>query len=155
MFMLLLFLQNIGLTEMFWHYMPLSAFPSGWTGCSVKICQLSWLQTYRKASFTLVGFSWTKYANSYIARIEKKSHHVWCQVLVKSGTLGRILSTLPRISHFGEGVSLRCRLHSLSRGSTSDVIFLVCELLLTEFLWGCLFTRCPLTSISKVNQTIH
>ena len=54
-----------------WHYMPLSAFPSGWTGCSVKICQLSWLQTYRKASFTLVGFSWTKYANLYIAKIEK------------------------------------------------------------------------------------
>ena len=150
MFMLLLFLQNIGLTEMFWHYMPLSAFPSGWTGCSVKICQLSWLQTYRKASFTLVGFSWTKYANSYIARIEKNVTS--CLV---SGTLERIFSTLPRISHFGEGVSLRCRLHSLSTGSTSDVIFLVCELLLTEFLWGRLFTRCHLTSISKVNQTIH
>lgn len=54
-----------------WLYMPLSAFPSGWTGCSVKICQLSWLQTYREASFTLAGFSWTKYANLYIGKIEK------------------------------------------------------------------------------------
>ena len=89
-----------------WHYMPLAAFPSRWTGCSVKMCPLSWLQTYRKASFTLVGVSWTKYANSCMAKIEKNvtsSHHVWCQVLLKSGTLERILSTLPRISHFGRG----------------------------------------------------
>lgn len=140
---------------MFCHYMPLSAFPSGWTGCSVKICQLWWLQTYRKASFTIVGFSWTKYANSYIARVERTSHHVWCQVLVKSGTLERILSTLPRISHFGRGYHYSAGFTPCQQAQPPIWFFLVCELLLTECLWGRLFTRCPPTSISNVNQTIH
>ena len=141
-----------------WDVLPLYAFisfPQWMNRVFSKICQLWWLQTYRKASFTIVGFSWTKYANSYIARVERTSHHVWCQVLVKSGTLERILSTLPRISHFGRGYHYSAGFTPCQQAQPPIWFFLVCELLLTECLWGRLFTRCPPPSISNVNQTIH